>query len=61
MKIVRWAWCRLLRRPVLDLPPVRRGTSQAIQDREAAAARERMLAQARRRGAGHLYDGPHWW
>ncbi|WP_158566499.1 hypothetical protein [Micromonospora craterilacus] len=55
MTLIRWAVRQLLRRTDLPVPP---GTGQAIQDREAAAARARTLALARRRTAGHLYDGP---
>lgn len=39
-------------------PPVEPGTGQRIQEREQQAARERLLAQARRRAGQHLYDGP---
>ncbi|PZF85054.1 hypothetical protein [Micromonospora deserti] len=57
MKTLIWLLRAVADRPT-PMPPVAPGTGQKIQEREQPAARERLLAQARRRAGQHLYDRP---
>ncbi|MBQ0906963.1 hypothetical protein [Micromonospora sp. U21] len=52
-------WKALTQLTAPPLPPAE-PAGPAIQEREQAAGRERLLAQARRRRAEHRYDGRAW-